>query len=838
MKKRLLCILLTLALMVSLPGCGLRSRRSSGDASKTKNKTVQLHRPPKRQRLFLPPKNQDKGESQPEPETQQNERTETNSTGTHSAQQSEKSSWQNAQTALSGRSYNKELKLYQESMSKLKGKSFVLTMDADIALEAREGGRRQSAKEQVNLTANVRKNDKKNMEMSGSCQASAPSASIAFTFYQKGSDVFVEYTSPRHISLWLDELPASSLMQYQHVIEKEDVLYGEELEDGVALLIDGSVLDLKALVKDLVSGFDSVSCDTIELQLYKDQKGRPSELVLFYTVEFALGDATATADYVETLTFTDYGKAKIQKPAALTEKIAPSEEETEKAVIPELNLDEMLEPQEESDESASKEGNETQEPGDKSDTGSSDGYQDAYEAILDEYRGACAASLEEYQENAETKYPHVNPYVMEDYHVSFHQSPGAENGETSDELYELYYACYDIDGNGIPELLIRQSLQDTCFCDLYAFDGGNAVKLFADLGEPGDLGGAVSARANEDGIIVKQYPGDADYYRLAEDGYSLESASGMIEEKDAVQPDWQVLAEDIDGGTVDGENNSAVAAAYREKLAELSAEDASYTLFDLTGDGVEELIVCVTDTIGDDWTYCFYSYYGGELQELGMLRGLSSILLRDENGGLIMYTYLKESVQIDRITYDGSQVVSARLGEIDFGAGEESLDEDPIEEWERENAAGPYQELQMYLAADTHLLDVFFGTGTEAEDSSDKPELSDYLWSIEEFHQLVGGEPSEEAGDYENWYILDGMQYGNYIDSSQVDEIELESTGYSLFGVAVGEDADLVCQRLEDDGWTVSDAFDDSCTLVKEGRNLSIYSGNGRITGISMWNTI
>lgn len=720
--------------------------------------------------------------------------------------------------------YTKEWKAYQKAISKLKGKSFVLTMSADINLQANERGHREAAKENVWFSANIKNNDSKRMEMSGNCLVAAPGTYVAFNFYQQNSTAYVEYTSPRYAKVQLDSLPIDSMMNYKIEISEDDIRFAEKMENGVVLVIDGSALNLQALLKNLVSTFDSVSCDSVRIQLSTDKKGRPSKMDLFYTVEFTLGDASATAEYEQTISFSDYGNVVINKPS---DSETGYREQTEDDPEPEINLDEELETISQQEDSST----------DDNHTDESNDAINAYEVILDEYRRACSASIEEYRENAETEYANVNSAVMEEYHVSFHQLPGTEHEGDPDLLYELRYAYYDIDGNGIKELLITQSLQDIYLCDLYAFDAGNAVKLFSDIGEPGDLGGAVSARVNKDGIIVKQYPGDADYYRLAEDGYSLESASGIEEEDDAVQPDWQILAEDIDGGVVAGEGNSPVAVAYREKLAELSEVGASYTLFDLTGDGIEELIISVTDVEGDGGTYYFYSYQGEHLEEIGTLDGLWSVLYRSEDGGFIINWFQEETAQIDSITYDGTGIVSTRVSEFIPGEEEVDLDGNPMEEWERENASYLYEELEVWSVADTGLLDKTFGTGTEAEDSSDKPELSDYLWSIEEFHQLVGGEPSEEVGDHENWYILDGMQYGNYIDSSQVDDVVLESSEYRLFGVAIGEDADLICQRLEDDGWTVSEFYDEGYTLIKDGKNLEVTIEYGNISSVVFWNS-
>lgn len=58
MKKRLICVLLSMVMLFSLAACERRSQRTAEGAKTEKNQTVKLQKPPKRQTLFLPPKSQ------------------------------------------------------------------------------------------------------------------------------------------------------------------------------------------------------------------------------------------------------------------------------------------------------------------------------------------------------------------------------------------------------------------------------------------------------------------------------------------------------------------------------------------------------------------------------------------------------------------------------------------------------------------------------------------------------------------------------------------------------------------------------------------------------------
>lgn len=80
--------------------------------------------------------------------------------------------------------------------------------------------------------------------------------------------------------------------------------------------------------------------------------------------------------------------------------------------------------------------------------------------------------------------------------------------------------------------------------------------------------------------------------------------------------------------------------------------------------------------------------------------------------------------------------------------------------------------------------------------------LDDYIKDINYMLSEIGGSPSNETGDHERWIIADDLQYGNYFESSSVDELITTSSAYSLFGVYVSQDYDEADHNLLNHGWS------------------------------------
>lgn len=91
----------------------------------------------------------------------------------------------------------------------------------------------------------------------------------------------------------------------------------------------------------------------------------------------------------------------------------------------------------------------------------------AYEAIINEYRDACLIDSENVGLGSEwNQFPNVAETMMTYYHIYGHD-------------FDFCFVNYDIDGNGIPELLIgeQHDADNINIVDAYAFDGNSAVKI-------------------------------------------------------------------------------------------------------------------------------------------------------------------------------------------------------------------------------------------------------------------------------------------------------------------------------------------------------------------------
>ena len=98
------------------------------------------------------------------------------------------------------------------------------------------------------------------------------------------------------------------------------------------------------------------------------------------------------------------------------------------------------------------------------------------------------------------------------------------------ESYKVYYALYDVDGNGTPELFIGGPWgrnTPPVIYDFFTFDGKQAISPFREAGYVGlQFGYRVKLYFYSNGIFeVKWNNGAAnygnDFYRLSSDGYSV-----------------------------------------------------------------------------------------------------------------------------------------------------------------------------------------------------------------------------------------------------------------------------------------------------------------------------
>ncbi len=114
-------------------------------------------------------------------------------------------------------------------------------------------------------------------------------------------------------------------------------------------------------------------------------------------------------------------------------------------------------------------------------------------------------------------------------------------------------------------------------------------------------------------------------------------------------------------------------------------------------------------------------------------------------------------------------------------------------------------------------------------------DISNYIDSLDIMMEKVGGRFSEETGAHESWVIAEDMQYGNYFDSTAVDEIYFESEKYSLFNIYLAMENDEAKETLTGAGWNLVEEKTDYCEFKMDDSNLSYHMENNAIVSISFW---
>lgn len=213
-------------------------------------------------------------------------------------------------------------------------------------------------------------------------------------------------------------------------------------------------------------------------------------------------------------------------------------------------------------------------------------YKQAYKDFISEYEEAASISEEEWfnnQDEYRNKYGNLNFDLLNEYH----------KGEHYDEMLDgdvqevLLYAEYDIDGNGIPELIIALGVTEISISDIYSFDGEKVVNIF------GNSNFETGYSIYTNNIIVQ--------YRA--DGYSLYRLSGIecVElpesEKNRIQIDnqwdytgdeWTIFAEDV---PAEVENLNLAEDFIYEKLVEYyskgTEDDSGEDMIVMEGDMYE-----------------------------------------------------------------------------------------------------------------------------------------------------------------------------------------------------------------------------------------------------------
>lgn len=155
------------------------------------------------------------------------------------------------------------------------------------------------------------------------------------------------------------------------------------------------------------------------------------------------------------------------------------------------------------------------------------GYMDlSYDGVSADETDIYRDVLEQYQDMVQNDF-YKSLIDSDDYDSSFGDAIGSE---IRYHKQDIYYALYDIDGNGTAELIIaggenRNANPDNSpwNYDLYGYDGANAVHIFSDM----EFGYRTNFSLYENGVIEVNYSSSAaesgvDFYKIADDGFTPE----------------------------------------------------------------------------------------------------------------------------------------------------------------------------------------------------------------------------------------------------------------------------------------------------------------------------
>lgn len=213
-------------------------------------------------------------------------------------------------------------------------------------------------------------------------------------------------------------------------------------------------------------------------------------------------------------------------------------------------------------------------------------YKQAYKDFISEYEEAASISEEEWfnnQDEYRNKYGNLNFDLLNEYH----------KGEHYDEMLDgdvqevLLYAEYDIDGNGIPELIIALGVTEISICDIYSFDGEKVVNVFGNS----NFENRYSINTNN---VIEQYRADGySLYRLSGTSYEELQENEENRNRSAYQwiwseNDWTIFAEDV---PAEVENLNLAEDFIYEKLVEYyskgTEDDSGEDMIVMEGDMYE-----------------------------------------------------------------------------------------------------------------------------------------------------------------------------------------------------------------------------------------------------------
>lgn len=279
-----------------------------------------------------------------------------------------------------------------------------------------------------------------------------------------------------------------------------------------------------------------------------------------------------------------------------------------------------------------------------------------------------------------------------------------------------------------------------------------------------------------------------------------------------------------------------------------------YQFEDLDGDGVPELLIGVEgfSEYFYDELYDIYTVENGEVVHLAS--GAERVQYRLCGDGTIYSTAASGAADV---TYEHSEVVDGELSTIecvwsvpttyDFddtgyeltwyysttGLYDNGIEIDEDEAFEiTESWRSQIVNLEL-----THFSEYVPTTTGEDEsaDSAGVVDLTAYLDSFDDFHSVVGGAESTEVGAHESWIVGNGIQYGNYAESTSVDEVNIDDGQYELFGISMGLSKERAADLLNGQGWIEAGNGTDFVKYENGDMRLSLRIKSGTVSSIAFY---
>lgn len=291
---------------------------------------------------------------------------------------------------------------------------------------------------------------------------------------------------------------------------------------------------------------------------------------------------------------------------------------------------------------------------------------------------------------------------------------------------------------------------------------------------------------------------------------------------------------------------------FPDSLGAYTLDTIGYQLEDLDGDGVPELLIGVSGsgTYNDDnLVFDLYTVKGGEVVHLAS----STLLERYQlcEGGTIYYSRIggvdgaKDYIHYEIVDNTTSIIEcvwsvpdaddsddgvrwyysTTELGYDGSAIGEEEATE-IIDSWP--------QVVELTLTPFSRYVSDAAGED-ESADSAGVVDLTAYLDSFDDFRSVVGGAESTEAGAHESWIVGNGIQYGNYAESTSVDEVNIDDGQYELFGISIGFSKEAAVDLLNGQGWIEAGNGTDFVKHENGDMRLSLRIKSGTVSSIAFY---